>query len=118
MFAHHERQNALAMQAGQLQYDHMLPDDKARDEMIEVECNAFAKEFIESGVDDPDFYKLADDFACYAIGEAWSTDDQQNLLQLILKANQIPELKSLCRPFIQGLKEAAYKHKEKALGIK
>lgn len=98
----------------QAAYDAAQPSEDRRAALIEIECTQFADEFCGNEMDAQTFFKYANEFGGEALGDALAADDQQYLLQLVLKYRDDP----LAKPAIARLYTAAYNHKEKELGIK
>lgn len=89
-------------------FDAAEPSEDRRSESIDLECQQFADEFCGNEMDAQTFYQHATEFAGEALGDYLSEDDQQNLLQLVLKYRNDP----LARSIINRLYTAAYNHKQ------
>lgn len=92
-------------------FDNAEPAEDRRAELIEIECTHFADEFCDNQMDAQTFFKYATEFGGEALGDALAADDQQYLLQLVLKYRNDP----LAKQIMNRLYTAAYKHKEKEL---
>jgi len=103
------------MHATQFQYDNAV-DEAPLADSIETECTIFAERFTENQMDAETFFELAEAFGSETIGDYLGTDDQHNLLQLVLAAQSKPSLKMYTTPIIAALYAAAYDHKEKEYG--
>lgn len=93
-------------------FDAAEPSEDRRSESKDLECTQFADEFCGNEMDAQTFYQHATEFGGEALGDALAADDQQYLLQLVLKYRNDP----LAKQIMDRLYTAAYKHKEKALG--
>lgn len=95
----------------QAEYDAAQPAEDRRAELVEIECTHFADEFCTNEMDAQTFYQHAKEFAGETLADYIAEDDQQKLLQLVLKYRNDPLAKSV----MNRLYTAAYKHKEKEL---
>ena len=98
------------MHATQFQYDNAVDESPLADS-IETECTIFAERFTENQMDAETFFELAEAFGSETIGDYLGTDDQHNLLQLVLRHSRDDQAKEV----INRLYAAAYKHRESQL---
>lgn len=89
-------------------FDAAEPAEDRRAALIEIECTQFADEFCSNDMDAQTFFKYATEFGGEALGDALAADDQQYLLQLVLKYRNDP----LAKQIMNRLYTAAYNHKQ------
>ena len=114
-YAQHVSGNARR-QLCQAAIDDRQPEESLSEHEVKFDCRLFAKRFTENQMDAETFFELAEAFGSEEVGNFLGKDDQHDLLQLVLKANEHPELEPYARPIINRLYTAAYDHKEKEYG--
>jgi len=91
----------------QFEYDNATDEDPA-DEALETECQIFAERFTDNQLSPEAFFDLAEAFGDETLSNYLDSDDQHNLLQLVLKHSKDP----LAKAVIGRLYTAAYNHRE------